>query len=702
MTISLICIIVSLVVFALMALCGVFSGLRKGLFRSLVKLGALVLSVALALIITLCLRSVAVTNLLGIIPAVAEEYQFLIDLAIHLPAALVLLIGFIPIFTLIRLLMLIPQNIINRRLPKTYDELADRKDTVDAPDASSPFAQTEAERDISDRRIPRTVWKVSAALCGVLSSLLLVGAYLMPVSGLATRVGDGVCRISDAVAAEDYGDYADEVSGYSHAVASAPLLTVTDFFYGKTVFEPLTSFKTEYGRISLSDEIETTTDVACELLPVAIHLDRTGNIAEGDVERLAAATERIADSRFILTLGTYAIHTAGGELREPDPEASKAMQALSTQSADILTAMTPDTLSDDLRSVVALVDALADSQLLRTLTAEDAELSLTTLVDREVMRALFGVFYDNAHAKKLVVPLVNLATETAFDAMGAAPVYSTADIDNVTRDEMLEESERLCDAAGGLAEFADSVEANAPVYKLRGVGRALDCLRDSILFGDQYEALIQSLSAAGSNEDADTVLAALADALFEIDSAERLLTSAEDLMTLCIALEQNAGKGSESETLVNSIDALLNDTVQEDIELLTDIGGELFFSKAEGVDSDLQAEMIADCLNTLKTIVNSEEHDPAAEADAIQVFYDAVHGDPENIFAKVNETDAVDALLGSSITLDMLNTLSEEGRNYGVADKLTDANRAAIAAALSESNASDEQKQLIIDFFGVD
>lgn len=758
--------LVSLAVLLLVSLVGIFSGMRKGAFRSLVKLGALLLSVILSLFVTLALRGLLADLLSALIPTELQDYQALAELFVQLPASLALLVVFWVVFTIIRSLMLIPQKIICRMLPKTYDEFANKfhkdvfeastpsaepqeetpelagdsvaidstvtpDETVTAPvedtvgdafedsasaqsnDApmhstypSEPYSAANPPDGLNNNtvRTQRIVWKVAAAVCGGLSSLLLLGAFMMPISGLVTRSGNAITRVTAVMADEQYGEYSDEINAYATAISKAPLFTVTDFFYGKTVFEPITRFKTEYGQIDLTDELENMTDILCDVLPALIHLDREGSLHDEDIHRLSDATKQLTESKFVLSVGTYAIRF-GGDLVSNAAESTESagLRALQSELGDMMVTITPDELADDLNSVYRLVEALSDSRMLKALTNDDAELSIGELADREVMRDAFGILYDSDHFKRLTVPLINTGMEMAFKALDAQPIYSDTDIGKVSRDEMLDEADRLCDAAVGLADFAESMaddDAKITSYRFSAAGKAIDCLRESIFFGDQYEAMVTSLSAVGGKQNV-ALMEALSDALLEVDSAEQLLTSAESVVSMSDALANSEKKGSENEKLVGSLDQLLNHTSTEDAQTLAEIGGDLFFNNEEGVHNDVKSELLEDCVNALAVTLEEDENDPAAEADAVQALYDLTHCESGNAFAAASEEETVEALLNSSIAREMLSTLNEDGRDYGVRAKLTDDNRDRISEALSASDADAAVKADIAKFFGV-
>lgn len=767
LTVQLICTLVSAAILLLTAGCGLVGGLRKGALHSLVKLGALVLSVVIALIISLCLRNTVTDLVVAFLPDILSDYEGLVRLVVQLPASIGLLVVFWLILTIVRLLMLIPQKLICKLLPRSFDDIRFKPktrvvtveapveqpmpealttdpatedpaaDTVEAnadsaadapdplsdtlPDSQSPDLEPSApvsqpveapvltrEEEVEVNRLPyKILWKVSAALCGALSSVLLLGAFLMPVSGLLTRAGDAVYRVTDTMANENYGKYSDEISEYAHAISSAPLFTVTDFFYGKTVFEPLTTFETDYGKVSLSSELENAADLVCEALPIVIHLQNEGTVRSDDVGHLTATAERLSESEFLMSVATYFVNRAGDEMGESsDKPATAGKQALQDELSTLMSDMESDELSASLDTVISLIDELADSPLLKALTTDDAVLKPADLADREMLQNLFGILYDDPNTQTLLVPLMNFATESVFQSMNAEPVYSNADINQISRDEILAEAGRICDAAEGLAAFAESVDAEGSdisTYRLKEAGKALDSLKASVFFGDQYDSLVDSLTTTAAGENADSSLMnALGDALREGDSAEALLNSAQSLAVMSKALQSEDKKGSENEELMSSMDVLLNQTTAENADTLSGIAGDHFFSDTPSVNAETQSQMIEDYMSALVTVSAQEEKDVAAEADAMQVVYDIAHSNNSNAFEKVSEEEAIDKLLDSDIAFEMLKKLNTEGRDYGIRAKLTDANRAKINAAIEASDATADRKEAVETFFNVD
>jgi hypothetical protein len=688
MSVSLICLIASLAILFLIALGGLLGGIRKGLFRSGVKLAAVLLSVVISLIITICLRGVLadiLSNILlqGTLPEAMQDQSAIVNLVSQIAAAVALLIAFWLIFLIVRLLMLIPQNLISKRLP-----------TMPA------FASCNVWTKL--------LWKGSAALCGVLASLLFFSALMIPLAGFVTRSGNAVYRISDVLAKENVGEateYADEISEYAEAISSAPLFTVPDFFAGKTVFEPLTTVPTEFGVINLSKELNTVTDAMCQVLPAAFHVNETGTLSKEDALQLSDAIDTISKSDFILAVGTWGAGYAGERLEDSSkPQDSVSKQALAEELVDILVDMSPEALADDLQTLSDLSAVLAESPILKVLAEKNQNPDPADLTDRKTMRETFGILYDNDHTKSLLIPLINLGTEFIFKSIGADPVYSDADMDSLSRDQILEEADRLCDVAANISAFTKSMEGDDKKladYEMVAAGKALDSLKSSVLFGGQYKDVVMAVTSAGGSNQNSALMESLGDAIVESESAEKLMNSAQNVVIMSDALEDTTAKGRENEKLVSSLDVLLNDTSPKDADALSGIAGEHFLDNRENLDDDTKQQMLDDSMKALTAVCAEGAEDVEAEADAVQTFRDITESNSSNVFGEVSEEKTVDTFLSSKLAMEMLKNLNQDNRDYGIREKLTEENKANISAALENSSADEAKKLIVGQFFGV-
>lgn len=772
----------SLGILLVTAIVGLIGGLRRGAYHAGVKLGAHVVSVFLALMITLLLRGVvvsAVSNALVDRFSQLAEYADLIELIAHVPTSVLLLGVFWVIFIIVRAVMRISQKRLCEKLPANYREalenyekrlqlkqeihdaftppthpmpseaLGEADELTDSPkpdavasdgaailqgDESADVAVqppiTEEKRSETDTNpmeevehqpvsaaesfrgihpmAGKLLWYGSAALCGVLSSVLMLGVMIMPISSTTVRVGKAMIEItdtleSDAVLSEklhtDFGKIGEGV----RKTTQSPLFTVTDFFYGKTVYEPLTSYTTAYGRINLSKELNTGTQMICKLIPVVSQMLGSEELREQDAQVLSDVTKQVTESDFFLAVGTFWMQHSATQMGEGNDGEAKtpARQELEKDLAHVMSQMTPELLAKDLETVADFFSAIADSSLLKVLADDTKDPTIANLSDREMMREVFGILYDNDHSRYIFVSVVNVGSEAVFKELKTDPVYSNADLDAVSREAMLEEADRLCQAMVGLSEFSKSVDEggnNAATYRMVEAGKALDCMRESILFGNQYEMLVKSIAKSGNNANGK-LMDALSDALVKSDSAEKLLNSAQSIVVLSDELDKKEAKGRENEQMVSSLDTLLNHTEKADADVLADLAGDAF--ETGNGTGEQKNQMMEDCVGAMATVSEEGTDDLEIEADAVQAFYDITHTDEANPFNEVSEAETVEALVHSKLAQEMLKTLNAEGRDYGVRERLTDENKKNLSDALEKSDGDVAAIAAVAAFFGI-
>ena len=723
MSISLICWGGSLLILLPLVLSGIFGGIRKGLYRSAVKLGALVFSVILSLVIALCLRGVVADILSGALidslPEALQSQSSILDLGTQMAASVALLCTFWLIFSIVRLLMLIPQKIVTKKLPQhpaepqeaqpvapAYTPVAETTEAEPTVDPDFPLPQYVIETPVVQTPATnKALWNFSAALCGVLSSLLFFSVWMMPISGIVTRGGNSVYRIASTLEQEGMTEYTAEIGNYARSISTAPLFVVTDLFTGKTIFEPLTTISTEFGTINLSKEIKTGTNVLCNLLPAALHISENGSLSKDDAELLAGAVKSISESEFMLSVGTWGANFLSDSLeKESDSQDSVSKQALNKELADVLENMTPEALSNDLDTLIQLTAVLAESPVLKVLSKDNGTPNPADLADKETLQNTFAIMYDNEHTKSLLIPLINLGTEFVFKSIGAKPVYSDADIDQLSRDQILDEADRLCNVAENISAFTQSMEGDDKKladYEMASAGKALDSLKESVIFGNQYSEVVHSVtSASGSNQNSE-LMESLGDAIVEADSAEKLMNSAQNVVIMSDALEDTTAKGRENEKLVSSLDVLLNDTTPKDADALSGIAGEHFLDNRENLDSDTKQQMLDDSMKALSAVCAEGTDDVEAEADAVQTFRDITESKSSNVFEEMGEEKAVNDFLNSKLAMEMLKNLNAENRDYGIREKLTEENKSNLSAALEKSSADAAKKQIVGQFFGI-
>ncbi|MBO5778881.1 MAG: hypothetical protein J6R82_04870 [Clostridia bacterium] len=727
MNITLICWLASLIILLFPVLIGLFRGKKRGALRGVVKLVALALSILLSVIVTICLRG-ALTEFLfdflrnNVLSESLADQLTLVTLIAQILSAAAMVVLYLPIFTVVRLLMLIPEKLISSNLPKKLEDFhakkqiakstassAETNNTLVGDAAITPAEDVSVSAEQPAVTKPSTgkkiLWNTSAMLCGALTSLLFFSVLLIPMAGFITRGGNTVYQVSEVMKEEGIDEYTEEISLIAQSASTAPLFSVPDFLLGKVVFEPLTTISTEHGAISLTKELNIVTELVCNALPAVIHMNEEGTISKQDAKSLANAVETVAQSDLLLTLGTLGAELAGDALEDSDKFSdTEAQLALKSEVVYLLSDTDPETLSEDLETAADLTKAIAGSTILKALMQADQDPDPADLMDRTAMRECFGILYDNDHTKSLLVPLINLGTEIIFQSMGATPVLSTADINDLSREQILAEADRLCDVAENISSFTASTQvedSKLADYEMVAAGKALDALKESVLFGGQYPEIVKAVtSASGSNENS-ALMESLGDAIVESESAEKLMNSAQNVVIMSDALEDSTSKGRNDQKLVSALDVLLNHTSPKDADALSGIAGEHFFDGKNNLDNDTKQQILEDSIKAMSAVCERGAKDVEIEADAVQIFRDLTESKSSNIFAEVSEKKTVDTFLESELAMEMLKNLNAENRDYGLRAKLTLANKVKLSSALESSNADEARKQIVRQFFGL-
>ncbi len=761
---------------------GALVGLRRGAYRSGVKLAANVLSALIALIILLPVKSALVLDAAtfeGILSSAGNAINFplsdipgeALSLFFEVIAAVIALFIYGTVFFFVRLFMLIPQRIICKRLPRkltpkessptsapseTYTEVEPKTEGESSVEAVGyaeslennigegyiAYKPEEPAPEPEKASVPvwqKILWHSSAVLAGALSAAVLIGAYLMPFAGIMSRFSDVYSETAVMFTSEDTPEdealFLEESGRGLESVAASPLISVTDFLYGKTVFEPLLTVRTEHGNINLSKEVETLGGLVSELAQPLRHISDKDNLLEGDGEIIIRVADELAESKLVTYVGSIVIRFAGDSLKpEEQPDASNSEKELNNALVSVIETMTPENFSADIKSVARIADTVVGSELISFLLDgfKEDEGSNADLTPEEIKQEkneqnqklfdiirgdsfssllgeIFGIAYDNGHLKSLLVPIVNFGSEAVFSAMEVDIPVSAIDINSVSREAVVAEAGVLCSAIREISAFVDSANqenASVSTYRFDSVGRALDLLKSSIFFGDKYEAIIDSVTSLAKSPEGNTTedqfMEAVKDAILKSDSAEKLLGSAQSVVIIQEQLKATDKKGSENEELVSALETLSKNDSASDKETLKELVSDILDIGAESEENKETNEILNDAVSVTTDVMSSDTFDAAKEADALQAIYDITHSETTDIIAAVeSEERLAEVIANSEIAISLFDKLNAEGKDYGINEKLTPENRTEISKAVDNLNVDEAKKQTIKDFFKI-
>ena len=711
--------IVLYVFFGLAVLIGALVGLKRGLYRSGVKLLANIVSVALALFITKYVSGVAVR--IGLNAEFVNRIFGIDNVRVFagIASAIFAIFVFAFVFFIVRLLMLIPQHIICKKLPKKYAQ------AVGAVDPSASQTPVPAYKDKKNALygLLRALWGTFAAAMGGVAALIVVGVYVFPLFCFTVHTAEPINKAMDllpeSVSIEEL-DFNVDLNGIKEGynkVTSHPVLKTVDLMFGNTVYRPLLDVKLYEGKGNLDDTACTVLGFASDVTPTVLDIMDKKPLSDERISEVKSGLESLSEDNITVTITALGMNLVaepfnkeitnlvaqGSQLTPREEELFRAIK-------DIFDEATAKTVSDDIHAVAEMLDSLKGSNIFNMLANDDktslTELSSDKLFAEETLGNLFGVAYDASGVRRVIIPMVNLCFEGVFEKAGVEPVYTEKKIDEITREEFVEEGKRLSVAFGAIAKFIESAGAeNADVssFDLSAIGKALDCLRQSILFGDKYSILMDSFSEIIKKETADEKVGEILDivnkAVAGSDSAEKVLASTKDIIVFADELKKGEKKGSENEKIVSALDNLKNLDSENDREAVNSITEEVINSVMSG-DEDSKKAMMTDSVNAITEVLEEGTYDSKKEADAIQKLYDVANSEDKDEVTG-QEKEITESVLDSQIADKLINNLNEKDENYGIADSLTEENKKNFLDAINESDADAAKKEALKKFLGL-
>jgi hypothetical protein len=709
---------------ALTLLIGALVGLKRGLYRSGVKLLANIVSVALTFLIVDSVPGILVEKFaLGELISKAlgiDNAGMILDVA----SIVVALVVFALVFFIVRVLMLIPQHLVCRKLSKKYSEAVGSNEvTATEGETTETPADIPAYKDAKSGVYTtlKVLWGVFASAFGAVGAVIVVGVYVFPLVCFLLHTAEPISKAIDSVpdtltVEEETLELAEVKRGYK-LITSHPALKVVDVFYGKTVYRPLMNIELEVGKGNLDDSMCAVLGVAADVLPSVLDVMEKETFSTEHIDVIKEAVEDLSEDKVTVSVTALGMNACAGPFGDMvDKKAANASELtkgeheLLTAVENILKESTAQTVSDDLKAIADMLDSFEGSNIF-SLLANDEKASVTDLAndklfDEETLGYVFGAAHDSNAIGKIIIPAVNLCFEGVFSQADVEPVYTNKVVSEIPREEFVEEGKRLSRAFRSVAAFIESAGkdgADVTSYDFSAIGKALDSIRDSILFGDQYDALANSFSQIMKKESSDEKVGEILDivqnAVAEGDSAEKVLSSTQDIIVFTTELQNGEKKGSENEKIVSALENLKNLESENDRKAVNTITEEVLGSVLT-TDRESKTELMAESVNAITEVLEEGTYDSKAEADAIQKLYDVANS-KEKDSVSGNEKEITDCILNSQIADTLINNLNAKGENYGIDEDLTSSNRKNFLDAINASEADDARKEALKKFFGL-
>ncbi len=391
---------------------GAYDGYRRGSSKAIICLLSVVFSLVMGSILSSRIYASSLSN--SIVSALYqnESLAYLFEnvdrLSVILSAVVSMVLSpiiFVLVFLILRLICHVITAIVYK---KTLDY----------------GGRTESSVGENDTWYKRNNKKIGAVVGGV-SGFLIVLIMFSPIIGTLKTVDSLVnmtksddsaseqqVQVDQASAEADTSTEAgnskpksalDVVSDYANDFAG----TVMYYCGGKAIYDMSARTEVDGHTVVLTQEIDSVSAMAKELIEVAPAITNLGNFGAEDVGKLENICDTVDDSYFLSLLTSSIVSSASrnwamGEdfIGIARPDFNDSISAFTDCIFSVLATTTPDTVGEDLSTIFRVCGIIMDSGLLQTNGDYDAIMAL--LEDGEFLNELISELESNPRTAHLV------------------------------------------------------------------------------------------------------------------------------------------------------------------------------------------------------------------------------------------------------------------------------------------------------------
>jgi len=498
--ISTVSLVLSIVVLAFVLL-GAFLAYRRGLVRSALRLGTVILAAVIALIVAIFLKdtigSLFESAVHGALDgegfaAITDASPTMTDLIIGLPGALAGPFVFLTLFIILNSIFLIVYHIL-KRIPIFHIKLTNK---------------------LLDH--------ILGAAVGAVSTLILVSCFLIPFAGYVNVADDVLTNVEHTDLDEDSSQEIIEIhQNYVTPFASNIAFTISDTLLGDVVFETLFSCDVQGDTVNLVDEIAYLTKTYTTMTPL---IDVDFEFARFEKEQGDALRKFANDfDKSVLVphvlselLPEAANKWNNGEefggVSNPADSSPENLQSLMNNTIHIMETTTHDTLKGDLVTLCELLATMAENGTLASMENASSDEILKTLSDPGVVSGLVDILYENERTRILVADLSNIG----FDAIGDS--LNIPETDEEVRAHLTADLNEAIKKAEGLegydAQVSDLSDSIANIFTEYGMEATEE---DAKFYAEAIIGYGPVTSAGDGETAADTYFAIIGAAMAEVN-----------------------------------------------------------------------------------------------------------------------------------------------------------------------------------------
>ncbi len=438
----------------------VFHGRKRGMIRSGIAIGVLLVSVVVAVFVSRAIASAVSEAILGMVLQSEDLATLFADLPslepiLYATVSMLLAVAiFFVVYYVIRgILNLIALIVFH--VTKLF---------------------VKSERDDTD--------KLVGMLLGGLHGVLIFCVFCMPLVGYLTLANNATAALLEnggEEANELVGEEVDlyQIQGTVAEYAKSPMVVATGVVSNNLLFNPLTTYTIDGHRAVLMKETTSLCRVAGGVMAVSNILTDTANggtveITDTQMQVMDTLADDFGDSSILCKLGSEFLSGASNAWLKGEsfigidkPQTNEMLSPTVDAVLSIFATSDMNNIEEDLRTVLHVLSSLAESQVLSQMDQFDQ--LLQTLSDSGVVEEIIKTLGTNERMAPLVSEISNLGIRALASVLGipadASEQYDnlmTELSDSVTQVLTLPEEERVEALADMASEKLDAYGVDVP------------------------------------------------------------------------------------------------------------------------------------------------------------------------------------------------------------------------------------------------
>lgn len=402
--ISIASLIFSFIIFSLVGLFA-FIAFRRGLVRSALRFGTLIVAILLSLIGTNLLKGVIGSLFDGLIDsfvstdsfnAIKEASPSLADPIQGLPGALIAPFIFLVLFIFVHINFFVAYHLLKR----------------------IPVFRVELKNKILDKSL--------GAVVGLICSLLLISCFLIPFAGYASAADDILTNMAySELDDESAKEFTEIHQNYVAPLANNATFVVADTMLGYLVFENVVSCDIQGEKLNLVDEFSYLAKTYTTISPI---IETEFDITQFDKEEgdaLRNFANHFDKSELIPRILCEILPSAANKwnkgqefigIPNPGEDADENVQSLMDDVIDIMGTTTRETIKTDLVTICEMIATLAENGTFAATDDDTSRKLLKNLAEPGLVSGLINILYENERTRILIADVSNIC----FDTIGSA------------------------------------------------------------------------------------------------------------------------------------------------------------------------------------------------------------------------------------------------------------------------------------------